>query len=233
MKDLIYNERTGEFETAGTNKQIQQKPSEYTQTSSYTNTSSTYYYIEGISYPHKWEQLRNMQLPIGTRIRRMLDNTWYPLEHFGLRGTPTYNKSVADNSNSRGDNPSTVVTNPIDSTYFYIEGEDRCPHKFHEIKKMLLPKGTKIRKMLDNAWYPIEHYGLIGVNFVQRSSLNNSNPLPTNKTSSKIRMRYEDSIYFYIEGETRPYKWSIIKNMHLPKGTRIRKMLDDKWIIFE
>ena len=231
MKDLIYNERTGEFETAGTNKLVQQEPPRCSHTSSYTSTS-TYYYIEGVSSPHKMEQLRTMQLPIGTRIRKMLDNTWYPLEHFGLRGELPPAKSVPDNSNSRGHNTSTMATNSIDSTYFYIEGEN-SPHKLYEIKRMQLAKGTKIRKMLDNTWYPIEHYGLIGVSSVQRSSLNNSNPQPVNRTSSTIKLRFEDLTYFYIEGDARPYRWYVIKNMHLPKGTRIRKMLDDKWIIFE
>lgn len=231
MKDLIYNERTGEFETARTNNQVHQKTSECIQTSSHTSTSP-YYYIEGISYPHKWEQLRNMQLPIGTRIRKMLDNTWYPIEHYGLRGVPLSDKSVLDNSSSKGDNTPTMLTSSTDSTYFYIEGNNR-PHKFYEINRMRLPKGTKIRKMLDNTWYPIEHYGLVGVNYVQRSSLNNSNPQPMNRTSSTMKMRFDDLSYFYIEGYTRPYKWNILKNMHLPKGTRIRKMLDDKWIILE
>ena len=231
MKDLIYNERTGEFETAGTNKLVQQEPPRCSHTSSYTSTS-TYYYIEGVSSPHKMEQLRTMQLPIGTRIRKMLDNTWYPLEYFGLRGELPPDKSVPDNFNSRGHNTSTMATNSIDSTYFYIEGEN-SPHKLYEIKRMQLAKGTKIRKMLDNTWYPIEHYGLIGVSSVQRFSLNKSNPQPMNRNSSTIKLRFEDLTYFYIEGDARPYRWYVIKNMHLPKGTRIRKMLDDKWIIFE
>lgn len=231
MKDLIYNEQTGEFEIAGTNKLVQQESPRCTQTFS-NSCTSTYYYIEGISCPHKMEQLRNMQLPKGTRIRKMLENTWYPLEHFGLRGELPSAKSVPDNPNSRDNSPRTIATSSIDLAYFYIEGEN-IPQKLYEIKRMILPKGTKIRKMLENTWYPIEHYGVVGVNSVQSKPLNNSTPQHMSIASSTTKMRFEDLTYFYIEGETLPYRWYIIKNMHLPKGTRIRKMLDDKWIIFE
>lgn len=103
MKDLIYNERTGEFvpvdntnnkshrhliydERIGEfvpvnliNNKSQRRQS--VQVSSINNIKlSTYYYIDGISHPYKGSEIVTMQLPKGTRVRKMLDDKWIILK---------------------------------------------------------------------------------------------------------------------------------------------------------
>lgn len=126
MKSLIYNERTGEFEPAKYIHGAQLDPSAVKKVN-----PSTYYYIEGISHPYKGSEILGLLLPKGTKIREMFKKDWITIDD--------------------GASTNDLYFEFDDSTYFYVEGE---PHAYEwgYIKRMQLPKGTKIRKMLDDKW---------------------------------------------------------------------------------
>jgi len=50
------------------------------------NSSSEYYYIEGYNKSFTRKEIEAFQLISGTKLRKMLDNTWYPMEYFGFAG---------------------------------------------------------------------------------------------------------------------------------------------------
>ena len=102
MKNLIYNERTGEFEPAKYIHGAQLDPSAVKKVN-----PSTYYYIEGISHPYKGSEILGLLLPKGTKIREMFKKDWITIDD--------------------GASTNDLYFEFDDSTYFYVEGE---PHAY-------------------------------------------------------------------------------------------------------
>lgn len=120
-----------------------------------------------------------------------------------------------------------IASSPItDASYFYLEGYPR-PFQYSQLKRMNIPSNIRIRRMLEYTWHSLDYFGLTGL--LDR----NKRKVVANiaQVESIFMSQIVDSSYYYIEGNSIPYRGNQIKQMRLAKGVKIRKMLTNKWSV--